>query len=414
MILYELFNPTLTELRRNPEQNEKISGHAGAVKFLQGKNLDDYGVSMTKLPKLGINPGSNYNTPVGIYFYPGKFYMRKKDQENMWDLPFLDDAPYIQIFELNGNIEEIDNIGPDKFKSYISKLYKNVGKISQLLGISEVSTEREITQAIVKSDSHAKRGDLYGGKLWYIFYTLSRIDGVAKRDTMAPRSSVIWNSILRVLGMDGVIDNGESIIHESEPYQGVIFDPRSIRHVETILNTKQAENTELSQYIYLAGIKPDSYNYVQTVTEHISKYNLKLMPNNSKYCTKIIKNVLIALRKNPSIYKQLGEYDIGLLKLIDKSMAVASELTVEYYSNKFPKFKMELDDIVAEWEDTVSDADFTIRPEIRRRRQFALIAPPRTMQKAQEVVNNLTPYKSNPAAADMINYINGILKRLEY
>ena len=75
MLLNELFyTPKIYEARSNPGQNAKLSGHPAAVKFLQGKDLNRYGVSMTSIPKLGINPGSNYNTPVGIYFYPAEFY----------------------------------------------------------------------------------------------------------------------------------------------------------------------------------------------------------------------------------------------------------------------------------------------------------------------------------------------------
>ena len=101
MLLNEIFL-SLDEARRNPDKNKKLAGHAGAVQFLQGlgKDITDYGVSMTTLPKLGINPGSKYNTPVGIYFYPADYYLRRKAGSGKGKLDFQDDAQYIQIFEI--------------------------------------------------------------------------------------------------------------------------------------------------------------------------------------------------------------------------------------------------------------------------------------------------------------------------
>lgn len=251
MLLIELFQ-NLSELRRNPAQNEKLSGHLAAVKFLKGKDLKNYGVSMTSLPKLGINPGSDYNTPLGIYFYPADYYMKIKGGDKPTKLPFVDDAAYIQIFELLGNIEDIDNLDVSKYNSYVSKLYANIDKVAKLIGQSENNTHKKMANALMSAGTQSNV-KTYGGQLWYVMYMLSRLEEVdpdgysadGKRGAAAPRSSVIWNSLLRILGLSGVIDNGEGIIHQNEPYAGVIADPRSIKHLETIRNiqnTNPADN----------------------------------------------------------------------------------------------------------------------------------------------------------------------------
>ena len=57
MLIIDLF-----EARRNPELNPKQEGHAAAVAFLSkipNDELIHYGVSMTELPKLGINPSKH-------------------------------------------------------------------------------------------------------------------------------------------------------------------------------------------------------------------------------------------------------------------------------------------------------------------------------------------------------------------
>ena len=242
-------NDLLSELRRNPTVNVKQGFHQEAVKFLKskGKDVRNYGVSMTSVHKLGVNPNSRYNTPVGIYFYPAEYYMRVK--ENLLKpgkLPFQDNAPHIQIFEMKGNVVDISNTQVKEFDSYISMLYKNVGRISQLIGLSENSTQKSISHAVMNSHSMAKI-DTYGGSLWYVFYALSNINGTNKRDTAAPRSSVIWNSILRLLDIDILIDEGAGIIHENEPYQGVVLNPRSVKLVHTVTNHKELAQAEIDQ-----------------------------------------------------------------------------------------------------------------------------------------------------------------------
>ena len=67
---------TLSEARKNPGQNPKTSINAIIQKAYDEttdmvtpttKNLF---VSFTTVDKLGINPQSHYDTPLGIYSYP--------------------------------------------------------------------------------------------------------------------------------------------------------------------------------------------------------------------------------------------------------------------------------------------------------------------------------------------------------
>ncbi len=62
----------LLEKRRNPDRNPYV----GAWDYLlEYKDDPDVYISFTKIDKIGINPKSGFNTPVGIYTYPLKeFY----------------------------------------------------------------------------------------------------------------------------------------------------------------------------------------------------------------------------------------------------------------------------------------------------------------------------------------------------
>lgn len=57
---------------------------------------------------------------------------------------------------------------------------------------------------------------------------------------------VIWNKIFRELGIDGVIDDGDSIVHNNEPYQMVIFNPRVIDKVVRVENVSRGAAKQFS------------------------------------------------------------------------------------------------------------------------------------------------------------------------
>ena len=67
----------VAEARKNPEQNTKYqSGWAELAAWTRKNNVwlkpHEWAISMTYVPKLGINPGPGISedTPRGIYFYP--------------------------------------------------------------------------------------------------------------------------------------------------------------------------------------------------------------------------------------------------------------------------------------------------------------------------------------------------------
>ena len=414
MLLQELFQ-NLNEARRNPGQNEKLDGHPAAVRFLE--NLDQsalhYGVSMTTIPKLGINPGSKYNTPVGVYFYPAEYYLRKKAGSGKGKLDFQDDAPYIQIFEIYGDIEYIDEIDSSAFNMYVGKLFKNKSKVAQLIGKSENSTEKFMANAVASSLSQAKKADSYGGRLWYILYSLCSDEGTQKRDGAAPRSSVIWNSLLRLIDIETAIDNGAGIIHENEPTQGVVLNPRNIKLVKTYENkdTKKVDSMN-NEFVKLANMKVDDY-YVGNVVQYVRGLELKYSPAVRKFCDKIVNNVLGYLRKWPASYKRLDKSDIDFILQLNKRAEVIKELNVGLYTAKFPKVKLELEDMLEDWKTTKSE----IKPDtplVRKQRAHALSVPQYKLDQAKKIIRDLTPFKSDSSAAEIITYLNNMLEALKF
>ena len=420
MLLQELFQKLskVDEARRNPGQNERLEGHAGAAKFLEtlGRDVRDYGVSMTTIPKLGINPGSKYNTPVGIYFYPAEYYLRKKGGKKNDKLDFQDNAPFIQIFEMFGDVEYIDEINSGQFNSYVTKLFNSKSKVAQLLGKSESSTEKFIANAVASSLTQAREADSYGGRLWYILYSLSKEDededDVRRRDNAAPRSSVVWNSLLRLLGMNIIIDNGSGIIHPNEPTQGVVLDPRNVKQVRTVENTGVKNDVLDNQFINLANMKVND-GYIGDIVSYIRDMKLVYTPKYRKYTEKIVNNILGLLRKTPGIYTRLSMDDINVILQINKKHEVIKELIVGLYTAKFPKVKKELEEMIEEWEYTKSQATWAELPDNRKERHRVMIAPPYKQDQVKKMIRDLSPFKSDPAAAEIINYSKEALARLQ-
>ena len=280
----------LLELRRNPKSNIKVSGHRAAANFISTnwKNhaIEEYGISMTDIPKLGINPGSHYNTPLGIYFYPASYYLEKKlgknykqviglNKHSVEELDYKDDAQYIQILKFNtNNILEIDLLDVTGYKEYISRLMKSIGRVAQLIGDSEISTTQLMIRLETKSHSLAKVNS-YGGQLWYILWQLSQnvlSKNKGYNGEKASRETIIWNHLFRLIGVDIVIDNGSGIIHDNEPCQGVVLNPRSIQHVDTIRN--------IVPFVPLAHDEKDNIINTKTI-------NTKDIPNAKLYIVTI-------------------------------------------------------------------------------------------------------------------------------
>ena len=125
----------LTERRSHPELNPHIS----AWDYLeQYKNDSDVYISFTEIDKIGINPLSYFNTPLGIYCYPLHEFVKKyikdidftlqKDKYNRTIggyAPFAGECPYINFIRVKDKLHFIE----DMYKDYGSNKYDRDKKI---------------------------------------------------------------------------------------------------------------------------------------------------------------------------------------------------------------------------------------------------------------------------------------------
>lgn len=217
----------LLEARTNPDQNFKYgSGKfelAGAAEDIRDKS--NWGVSMTLLPKLGINPraGVSEDTPKGIYFYPLDYFLRMVRDKKQ--LPWGDHLPYMQLLQYD--------------TSHMMTPETKVSFEDMKRELLNYVTDYDIRTAIDEPIMSSRGGP--DNPLWFIYDCLSK--GL-KGDE---RIIIVWNKILRNLGFTVLFDDGRSWIAFGEPYQGCILDPRAIIQNKMFSNYVHGEKISMKR-----------------------------------------------------------------------------------------------------------------------------------------------------------------------
>ena len=206
-------------------------------------------VSLTAIPKLGINPRSHYNTPLGIYAYPAKYVLEKVGRKLPLDfLPFAGDQPWVNIFRVseNSNVIDLDEVTEDMYNDYCQRF-------SEILSKRYSNSPLETTNKVVaRFKEEASTGPGFksarvktpGGKLWYVSMEVSK----EIADLYVEKSrSLSWNKLFRDVGIDGFIDMGKGIIHPSEPTQAVFFSMKPIQVLDRVQNKYSPDRREKSQ-----------------------------------------------------------------------------------------------------------------------------------------------------------------------
>jgi hypothetical protein len=215
----------LLEARKNPDQNPKLSINDEIIDRYKD-TMDEIGgtknlfVSFTQINKLGINPRSKYNTPLGIYAYPAEFIVNEiGPSEEMHNLPFAGEHPYANMFSARGNVVNIEDLS-------------NLDGQCERLIRAFPQHEEQIRQFKIDSISNTKeefrQHDF--GQFWYVTRALAQ---EIKGEGSHARK---WNMIFRRLGIDGIVDINNGVIHENEPIQAVFFSARAIIRNEVVIN----------------------------------------------------------------------------------------------------------------------------------------------------------------------------------
>jgi len=227
--LQDLYQFMLFEKRRNPDQNPKISAYEYLKKY--SKDPDIY-VTFSDIKKVGINPKSGFNTPIGIYAYPLKEIWkpieRSKDAKTV---PFAGDRPYIFILRSKNKKKFVK----DMYKDYNSKDYDDdMDKLRKLYPPPTYTKKDYDIEGIIEQGTRDASHKNPISSMWNVTRLL------ANQQKGTPL--VQWNKILRQLGYTGFADkSGEGIIHFAEPVQAVFLSKDAFKVEDMIFNKKYEE-----------------------------------------------------------------------------------------------------------------------------------------------------------------------------
>jgi hypothetical protein len=241
----------LTEARRNPELNPKISAYEALKPYKDNPNMY---ISFTKIDKIGINPKSYFNTPLGIYTYPLQViweeYQIDRKKTVGKAVPFAGENPFIWLVEKKPNSNFVDNMYTD----YDSRDYDRDLKLLKVYARTSVSDWRWMEELFYGKHRRDPVGDEiidYSFDKWteeakdrnavMSMWNITRNLAIIRKDK---KDLVEWNTILRkVLGYDGFADkSGKGYIHPSEPFQAVFLHKVAFKVVAEFLNKDYAED----------------------------------------------------------------------------------------------------------------------------------------------------------------------------
>lgn len=243
-----------------------------ALQYIEKKhpNPQNLVVTFTELDKVGINPRSYYETPLGIYFYPLNYVVER----NM-KVPFAGDKPYINVCEFaNPNkilhmtsddsnqkgLELLDVFPKEEVEKAIMKINPKKTLEKPALEVTKKAQEYndyKKTKLNNPQYDQEKENDLYKKYMdsknyydnlknelgvnyldpneKYSFYSNYSELWIVTR-ILAYGKPILWNKNLRKCGIDGFVDHGTGTIHTNEKTQGVVFAADALKLLHSIPN----------------------------------------------------------------------------------------------------------------------------------------------------------------------------------
>lgn len=244
---------------------ERNPGNRAKIKQLQPRKtptkiLEDYlyndpnpetlFITFTMIPKVGINPKSEYDTPNGIYCYP--LSVIEPNDDVSWTeetpvgqrVPFAGNNPFIYLLRVKPETNYVKDIGDlteadvlrynktlfqwfiDSYRNHPSNEGDQFSTKAKELWDSLLNRSRDYVQ---------QKSQTSGGAL---LWALTRNVASSYGRLYGAHPPSVWNKIWRnVLGVKAIVDLGGGIIHYNEPTQAVFFEKTSFDVVEKIDNT---------------------------------------------------------------------------------------------------------------------------------------------------------------------------------
>ena len=256
-------------IRINGDTSNVHNIHLPAWKIIE-KYKDDPNIfiTFTKIPKVGINPQSGYDTPLGIYCYPLKEtfdYYNVEEIKNFSKYPFPHNHNkiYVGIIKLklpNSFYHNFPVLFTEERLKIVVEYVKNMYDSDEEFANKFINNDGDRTsfeEFIEYVFTEAKNFRSYGDWPSVKFWNLTRNVGIILANSdyrrydrlNTNRAALKWNVLLRYLGYSGLSDHGYGLIHTSEPIQAVHLSMKDIEIIDIIPNDNTIE------------LPPDEYNH---------------------------------------------------------------------------------------------------------------------------------------------------------
>lgn len=240
----------ISSARKNPALNPKVSVIENLRPY--SKNSRAF-ITFTNINKVGVNPQSNFSTPLGIYAYPLRAFWEDIENDK---IPYAGDRPYVSLLLVKRNAKILNNnYSYNDLDQDLLKLYKFCEEKKL------VESNREFVR--LKDDAYEKYSFESTKPVFYI-WAITRY--IAFLLTLSGEDNINhitkWSSIFnKVLGYDGAIDfRGWGFIHPNEPKQAVFFSIKAFSDTKTFLNRRYEERRK--------GINNKNFKYTKFMIDH--------------------------------------------------------------------------------------------------------------------------------------------------
>lgn len=375
MRVYELFFEATKSAK-------ELIGYRGSLEWIKQNIPPDqysqYGVTLTMIDKIGVNPRSSYATPIGVYFYPLDFYVSETSAGRT--MPFPEFPKYIKIFRINaeaGSYLDLDQLSEADFKEFVDRIkdlfYEFVSSFPKNSGY--LSLDRDETDSMINDLEDDSVGEARvqnpAGRFWYVLWQLSSsiMNGPGLKKSQrnaliqAQRSSVLWNWMFRQLGISAVRDT-QGIIHSNERTQGVVFDPKVIQLARTfqVYNNKRIDVTPPEQHP--AGISGHLADNILKFTSMIYDYETSIITPDQKerliryqsYLTNFMRRLPSnqLLIKDMSVIKEFHDMIRDYLST-PELMKLIQQLTINSYQNEYQNLRTQLEQAIEQVQQNLPD-----------------------------------------------------------
>jgi hypothetical protein len=189
--------------------------------------------------QMGINTGYRFANPRGIYCYPLTNFIYDQLIEGV--LPYLSNAEHIVFFELQNTDKWLDVNAQDKYPNWLDICRQMTENAKKMSGKINQSQNIDFDQILRDAENEARHWDLSNGAKIYDFGFFLKKFFVGEvffkkdaegEDLYRDKQAVAWQKFLQSVGFIGVYDEGESVLHPSEPTQLVALQVDALKRIK--------------------------------------------------------------------------------------------------------------------------------------------------------------------------------------